>query len=140
MRRVTTYEELQRLYPEAVEQAVAKLRKSRSKHRKADPATLKWEYNWCVQCRAVPKSFTSQQIADDQVARTYMTLSVANYYHSEQIEPPQWLWDEVEEVYRQDQAEQARLAALTPEERRARLVLREKMLVSSQRLGLALES
>ncbi len=28
---------------------------------------------------------------------------------------------------------------ITPEERRARLVLREKMLVSSQRLGLALE-
>lgn len=124
------------LYPEAVAEAVAMLRKSRSKHRKADPVTLKWKYWWCVEIRAYTftelldgtaqergkdrHEMTLDERVADEVKRSHVSVVVANNYHGKLGTVPDVIRELIEEGHKGNMAEEARVAAMSDEEREAR--------------------
>lgn len=128
------YETLLARHPEAVEQAVAKLRKSRSKYRNADPATLSWRYSWGVVCKSYSaadlfngkaraaderhRAMTIEERINDEARRSRVTLGVSTGYYSDPLEvvPPE-IMNRIRADYLKEQEDEARVAALTPEQR-----------------------
>lgn len=90
-----TYEQAMADHPTEAAEATALLRKSRSKHRKADPATLKWLYVWGVEVRgntfeelldgtalaqsAKRRARTLKERIADEASRTRVSIAVAGY-------------------------------------------------------------
>lgn len=132
MRLPIEYEEARRCWPEAVAEIVAKLRKGKSAHRDADPSTLEWGIEWCVRVRG----FTFGEIVNrDVLPPTPGERAKENAKNSTAwlgARKGRWagtssalkdLPQEVEDFYARsakgEEEEQARIAALTPEERTA---------------------
>ncbi len=67
----TSYSELLTEHPEAVAEIVQILRKSRSKHKNADPATLTWKFNTATK---IPGSGTLSNVFAGQMAYAAMTF------------------------------------------------------------------
>lgn len=130
-----TYKEATRLYPEAVAAALKKLKASRSKHRKADPATLKWKLSWCIEVRGNTfsdlidgtaqrqdqqrRAMSLQERIDDECSRVRASVSVANNYYGHLDGCPDAIRKTVEEGHTATDQERRRVAALSDEERAA---------------------
>jgi len=135
MKMSISYTEALTAYPKETAEAVAELRKSRSKHRKTDPSTLPWEFSWGVEVKA--HSFAdllsgkAQQDAvdrdkmslnervQDEVKRTKVSIGVAGRYYAKLPDVPQPIVDGIVKGHEARIAEEQRIASLTPEQRQA---------------------
>jgi hypothetical protein len=127
-----TYEEARRLYPEAAEEAIGRLRKSRSRFRKAAPETLKWKLSWGVETRSntfaeilngsarqhqqEQEAMSVQERTDDECSRVRASVMVANYY-GRIVGCPDVIRKTIEVAHTAAEQERLRFAALTDEER-----------------------
>jgi hypothetical protein len=134
-----TYEEVLTRYPQRVTEALARLRKSKSKWRNASPETLTWAYSWSKQVKAMSffdvlaemknpqpkKVLTEQQRVDEEIGAYTLNLDIetpgARYWSEkfavDQI-PPE-IVDEVRARIQADTKEKERIDALTPEQQSA---------------------
>lgn len=135
MRFPTTYEEAKAEFPDAVKEAIEDLRKSRSKFRKADPATLKWFFTWGVQVQAHSfkdilngkaqqrqkdiMDMTMQERIDDCVSRSICGVMVANSYHGKTNTVPKVILQHIVKSEMEEEAERRRLDEMPDEERAA---------------------
>jgi hypothetical protein len=139
MRRLVTYEEALKRHPQRVAEALARLRKSKSKWRNAEPETLMWAYSWCKQVKGMSfpemlasvknpqpkKVLTEQQRVDEEIGAYILGLDIETpgaHYWSEKfsvVDMPPEIVDEVRARIQADMKEEARLATLTPEQRGA---------------------
>jgi len=130
MRLPIGYRDAARRWPEAVEEIVAKLRKGKSAHRDADPASLDWSIEWCLQVRGytfgeiinrdvLPP--TPEEKAEENVKNSTAWLSAKKGRWSGQSNALKDLPQEVKDEYARSAAEERkekdRVEALTPEER-----------------------
>lgn len=134
MRIDITYAQAMADYPQEAQEAIAKLRKSRSKKRKADPATLKWQYDWGTQVgghsfqdllngtaqndAANRRDMTVKERIADEVSRTFVQVTVAGY-GAKLTTVPAEIMREIIDHHTEEQREEQRIDALSPEERAA---------------------
>jgi len=141
MRRPVTYEEVQTRYPQRVAEALARLRKSKSKWRNASPETLTWAYSWSKQAKAMSlfdvlaemknpqpkKVLTEQQRVDEEIGAYTLNLDIETpgaHYWSEKFsidELPPEIVEEVRARIQADTKEKERIDALTPEQQEEEL-------------------
>jgi uncharacterized lipoprotein YddW (UPF0748 family) len=130
-----TYAKALKDYPKETAEAVDKLRKSRSKHRKANPATLKWTYSWgvTIQCHsfmdllngkaaqdgARRDAMSLQQRVQDEIGRTSVSVGVAGHYYARLPNVPKEIEQGVLEAHKARLAEEQRVAALNPAQQQA---------------------
>jgi len=132
------YEEMLRRHPKEVAEIITKLRKGKSKVREADPVSITWAYHACVRIEGSGtlaevfggeserrqrkwNAMTLDEKVADEASRTYVSIEARLDRwcgRSEVIPNP----PEVEENIRTNlttrAAEQARVDAMTPEERK----------------------
>lgn len=132
------YEEALRNHPEAVLEALTSVRKGKSKHRNDPPETFTWGYFWCVVIengvgsladvlsgKAALKRVQEEALSiDEQVLdyarRCHVSLQLEKsraYGRSERLETPKSFLDDYRRGLEEKAREQARIAALSPEER-----------------------
>lgn len=131
----TTYAEALATHPDQVTEIIATLRKSRSKHRKAEPETLIWGYETGVRVqgysftdlfsgkaeaeRLRQQALTEQEEADDLRARclTSLQATIGQWFGSAQLPtPPAPVLAWTAQTVRERRQRQAEADALTPEE------------------------
>jgi len=144
-----TYEQAMADHPTEAAEAIALLRKSRSKHRKTDPATLKWQYIWGVEVRgntfqelidgtaaaqgAERRAMGLEERIADEAKRTSVSIAVHGYGSGLPMVPTaimHGIIDGSTEAYRQEQ----HAASLTPEQRAAEV---QQLLAKLQGPGFA---
>lgn len=129
-----TYERAMEFCPTEAEQAIETLRRSRSKHRLADPRMLKWEFAWGTQVRAhsfrdlmsgkaraddeARRKLTLEERIADQASRTIVSVCVHSYGARLPIVPDE-IMSRIVNAQTESFAEEQRTAALSPEEREA---------------------
>jgi hypothetical protein len=133
-----SYEEALKRHPVEVASIVKRLRKGKSKLRENDPASFTWEYSRCV---VIPNGRTLAEIFTEQNRRRAMTLedldaAVADEIKRSQcalylraprvgigegVEAPPELEPQVREGFERQAREQARVDAMTPEQRQAEI-------------------
>ena len=122
-------------FPKETAEAINVLRKSRSKHKNANPATLKWDYGWGVQVtacsfkdllngsaqreRKARSAMTVQERINDVVSRSFCTVSVAGHYHARLPEPPRAILKVITDGEIREMEEENRIEAMSDEERAA---------------------
>ena len=127
------YQELLRSHPEAVQEALASIRKSRSKHKNDVPESFTWGFQWVVLIEGsgtLADLFQQEQMEeamsiDDQVADFARRCSVFvqlqkrhSRASSEKLqEVPAVILEPYRDRLQADQKEEARFAALPPVER-----------------------
>jgi hypothetical protein len=129
------YEEALQNHPEAVQEALASLRKGKSKHRNEPPENFAWGYYWCVVIESGVGSIrdvlsgamsraTQDMSIDAQVQdygrRCHVHLQLEKnraYGRSERLPTPQRFLDSYRQNLEERALEQARVDALSPEER-----------------------
>lgn len=132
-----SYEEMLRRHPAEVAGIVAKIRKGKSKHREADPATLTWTYQACVliensgsfadflngKMERTERKWEAMSLEEkvaDQMRRTNTCVcaSLGRWYGSSDViaSPPELEQNARAALYA-EAAENARLDAMTPDER-----------------------
>jgi len=142
-----SYERARTGFPEAVKEAVAKLRKGRSKHRNAAPADLRWSLSWGVRIEggafsfkdlldgtararaAARRAMTVEERIADEVRRVFASVEAAIptghcYYGGAPLTPVpdeivRYITERKTEIYREEQREERRVAAMSDEERAA---------------------
>ena len=133
-----SYEEMLRRHPAEVAEIISKLRKGKSKVRDADPATITWTYQACVLIegsgtlahilgggaeRAQRKwdALTLEEKVADTVRRTSTGISakLGRWWGGSGVIPnPPEVAENARSGLMAQAAEQARVDAMTPEERR----------------------
>lgn len=136
-----SYEEARRQYPDRVDEVMTKLRKGKSRHRDAAPEELEWsiEYGVLVPGQLVtfadlivgrvedPRERRSRMSLDERVEEivqgvtAYLRGKIGRFIaFSSQIEGcPEEVRAAIRRGVEEDMAEEARVAALSPEERQA---------------------
>ena len=136
-----SYEEARRQYPDKVDEVMTKLRKGKSRHRDAAPEELEWsiEYGVLVPGQLVtfadlivgrvedPRERRSRMSLDERVEEivqgvtAYLRGKIGRFIaFSSQIEGcPEEVRAAIRRGVEEDIAEEARVAALSPEERQA---------------------
>lgn len=141
MFRIVAFEEIKNRYPQHVKEVIAKIRKSRGKHKNDAPETFKWGFTFSVRIEggimgtdfmqmiagAKPfpkeKEFKSEDSYVADFARRAMVFVGATkntktiWASQEKIELPREIEEDVRKQRQEELAEKARITALTPEER-----------------------
>jgi len=140
--KTLTYEEALSENPGAVAEVLKTLRKSRSKNKKADPATLSWSYGMAlsVQCLSLmdrlsgkkeyDEDFTLDQKVADYMSRCMVWLSGGGY--TAPVAVPAFVGEDHRKHLVQLAAEQAAFEALP---RAEQLVQQEELLSAAIRGG-----
>jgi hypothetical protein len=140
--KTLTYEEALSENPGAVAEVLKTLRKSRSKNKKADPATLSWSYGMAlsVQCLSLmdrlsgkkeyDEDFTLDQKVADYMSRCTVWLSGGGY--TAPVAVPAFVGEDHRKHLVQLAAEQAAFEALP---RAEQLVQQEELLSAAIRGG-----
>jgi hypothetical protein len=134
------YKTAKKRYPKEVEDVTKKVRAGKSKHRNSDPNLWAWGFSWCVQIEGAiggqdflkmitgEKEFPKDEepeTADEEVAdyarRAMVHLAAkigkTQWGSTKQIEFPNEIGNRIRTQFEKDKAEQARVDALSPEER-----------------------
>jgi len=138
-----TYKEAKKRYPVHVKEALARVAKSKNKYKHTHPELMHWCFDWCVRLEgginggdflkmvAGEKPFPEHKKpssedaeADDYFRRATITLAVrlgnTTYTSAGKVtDQPKEIGDFIRKSFRDDAAEAARIAKLTPEEREA---------------------
>lgn len=125
-------------HPDEVKEAIAKLKKSKSKKRLVAPSKLKWKYSWCVQIKshsfndivngaarrdaAKWEAMTLQERVNDEANRTKVHLTVAgNGYWAPLKSVPDEIMEGIIEAQTYASQERDRVLAMSEKERTAYL-------------------
>ena len=149
----TSYEAVATVYPEAVAEIVAKLRSSKSKFKDASPEELDWTFASSVAAQSqgfsevldaakaklvtkAPKPLSAKKRLEDMVSRTEVYLMAkkdkgAQYYSGALAVVPEVIIAQYKKSIADEDAEAARVATLTPEERRREVASAMRMLGGS---------
>ena len=134
--RDLTYEEAMRLYPDQVAEVVLKLRSGKSKSKNTPWTELAWSYACCVEVNEGstleqvfmrlenPAEMSGEARVADEVARTIVWLEgrIGRWTgKSSRIATPPEVAANVRKSWEKRAAEEARAAALSPEERDSEL-------------------
>ena len=140
--KTLTYEEAVQAHPVEAAEVLKKLRKSRSKHKNTDPATLTWAYEMAVtiQCDSLldilagkkryDADFTLDEQVADYVSRCHVVLGVLNY--SATVPTPAFVGEQRRVHLEALAADQAAFEALP---RAEQLVQQEELLSAAIRGG-----
>jgi hypothetical protein len=133
MELVISYAHAVKHYPNEVQAAIAKLRKSKSKHRRTDPSTLKWKYTWGVEVKAHSfkdilsgsarragdrlKAMTLRERIDDEASRTKVQVCVGTGYYAPLPGVPLEIYQGIVEAQTHAAKERDEIEAMSDEER-----------------------